>query len=253
MAPNLHARRFQENKFVNWLPQITTSTKASGDNIYFMRFLPSIVVVTGPSGCGKSTLLSKLLSQHPNTFSFSCSHTTRGPRPAEQHGSHYWFIDQTSFQSMINKGEFVEYAQFGDHFYGTSKGELDRIKGMGRVAVLDVDRQGVESLKKEPLVSSTAMFIFIKPPSFEDLKSRLLGRKTESEASLKKRLDIAEHDLEWAEQRPSTNPGYWDKVIVNDQVQKAYEELEEAIFGERVSGSGTWDDKVSSTTPLIKE
>ena len=177
------------------------------------------IIITGPSGCGKSTLLDKLFTLHPHLFSFSVSHTTRLPRHSETHGKHYHFTNTASFEKMIENKEFVEFAQFSGNWYGTSKKELDGIKEGGRVAVLDVERQGVLSLKQ---TLPAARYVLIKPPDQQSLRTRLLGRGTETEESMQKRLDTALKDMKWAEEAVDL----FDMIIINDNIDEAYAKLE---------------------------
>lgn len=177
------------------------------------------IIITGPSGCGKSTLLDRLFSFHPHVFSFSVSHTTRLPRHSEIPGKHYHFTTKDSFDKMIENKEFVEFAQFSGNWYGTSKKELDGIREGGRVAVLDVERQGVLNLKQSLPV---ARCVLVKPPSQQSLKERLLGRGTETNDSMQKRLDTALKDMKWAEE----NMELFDTIIVNDDIDEAYAKLE---------------------------
>lgn len=184
------------------------------------------IIITGPSGCGKSTLLDKLFSTHPQSFSFSISHTTRLPRHSEADGKHYHFTSKDSFERMIENREFVEFAQFSGNWYGTSKKELDRIREGGRVAVLDVERQGVLSLKQ---ALPEARYILFKPPDQQSLRARLLARGTETEESLRKRLDTALKDMKWAEE----SIDLFDMVIINDNIDDAYARFEAFVMNKQ--------------------
>ncbi|XP_070186502.1 uncharacterized protein [Littorina saxatilis] len=177
------------------------------------------VVVSGPSGSGKSTLLTRLFKDYPDCFAFSVSHTTRKPRPGEEHGKDYYYVTMEEFEELIKNNGFLEHAQFSGNRYGTSKKSVQDILASGRLCVLDVEINGVKSIKAANM-NPTPRFIFVKPPTFESLKSRLQGRGTETDESLQKRLDTAKEAMDFAEQA-----GAYDHIIVNDDVDVAYEKL----------------------------
>ncbi|XP_056012273.1 uncharacterized protein LOC130052147 isoform X2 [Ostrea edulis] len=177
------------------------------------------IVISGPSGSGKSTLLTRLFEEFPNRFAFSVSHTTRKPRPKEEHGKDYFFVPMEEFEKMISEGSFLEHAQFSGNRYGTSKMAVDLIQRSGRLCVLDVEINGVKNIKRTDL---NAQYIFVKPPSLEALRKRLEGRGTETEESLLKRLNTAQEALEYADQ-----PGSYDHIIVNDDIDVAYGHLKQ--------------------------
>lgn len=177
-----------------------------------------IIVVAGPSGCGKSTLIKRLMKEIPS-LSFSVSHTTRPIRDGEEEGIDYHFIDGDKFQEMIEKKEFVEWANVHGKLYGTSFAELNRFEETsGKHLVLDIDVQGAMALKDR---KQEAKYIFIKPPSIEELKKRLEKRQSENEESLKLRVWNAKREIEYAQQ--------FDNVIVNDELEKAYSEFKTVI------------------------
>jgi len=180
------------------------------------------IVFCGPSGAGKSTLLKRLMNEFPKSFAFSVSHTTRNPRAGEVNGKDYNFTTKEEMLEKIKAGDFLEHAQFSGNYYGTSKQAVADVLKSGRICALDVDIQGVINLKKTDLNS---IFIFVKPPSIEELEKRLLDRKTETEESLKKRLDTAKIELEYEE----ANKDAFDHVITNDNLDRAYIELKEIL------------------------
>jgi guanylate kinase len=155
---------------------------------------PRPLVLCGPSGSGKSTLLKKMMEDFPDRFGFSISHTTRKPRPGEVHGQHYHFTTMDEMRQAVADGKFIESATFCGNMYGTSKAAVDAVAQQGKVCVLDIDVQGVKQIKNTEL---NPLYVFIKPPSLEELKSRLTGRKTESEESLTHRLKVASEELEY--------------------------------------------------------
>ncbi|KAJ8920001.1 hypothetical protein NQ315_006531 [Exocentrus adspersus] len=175
------------------------------------------LVICGPSGSGKSTLVKKMLEEFPDKFGFSVSHTTRQPRPGEEHGKHYHFVEAEDMKRAIDEGHFIEHAVFSGNRYGTSKAAVKTIAGQGKVCVLDIDVQGVKQVKNTDL---NPWSVFVKPPSLDSLRQRLTDRKTETEESLRKRLSIAEEEI-----RYGTTPGNFDIVIVNDDLERAYGEL----------------------------
>ncbi|KAF6734839.1 Guanylate kinase [Oryzias melastigma] len=182
---------------------------------------PRPVVLSGPSGAGKSTLLKKLMKDHEGVFGFSVSHTTRNPRPGEEDGKDYHFTTREAMQEGIDNGEFIENAEFSGNMYGTSKAAVEDVRAKNLICILDVDIQGVRRIKETDL---NPIYISIQPPSIEILEQRLRDRQTETEDSLQKRLEAARIDMEL-----SKEPGVFDVVIINDDLDRAYEELKEIL------------------------
>uniref|UniRef100_A0A914YH40 Guanylate kinase-like domain-containing protein n=1 Tax=Panagrolaimus superbus TaxID=310955 RepID=A0A914YH40_9BILA len=129
------------------------------------------IVLSGPSGGGKSTILKRAMKDHPDAFAFSVSHTTRDPRAGEVHGSDYWFVPRPEMEQMIDKGLFLEHAQFGGNLYGTSKKAVNDVQKSGKICVLDIELQGVKNIKKTDL---NPKYILIRAPSIEELVSSFL-------------------------------------------------------------------------------
>ncbi|KAK9473321.1 guanylate kinase/L-type calcium channel beta subunit [Dipodascopsis tothii] len=176
------------------------------------------------AGTGKSTLLKQLFAEFPDKFGFSVSHTTRKPRPGEEDGVAYHFVERSAFDELVAANAFLEHAEFSGNCYGTSvKAVRDVAAQGGRLCILDIDMQGVKSVKATDL---NARFLFLAPPSLATLRERLEGRGTESAESVQKRMDQAEKEMAFAE------TGAHDKIIVNDDLDKAYAELKEFIFAE---------------------
>ncbi|XP_073846543.1 guanylate kinase isoform X1 [Musca autumnalis] len=185
---------------------------------------PRPVVVCGPSGSGKSTLLNRLFKEFPNTFGFSVSHTTRKPRPGEEDGVHYNFVEREDMEKAIANGEFIESATFSGNMYGTSKEAVRKVQSAGKVCILDIEPQGVEQVKKTDL---NPILIFNNPPSIEALEERLRKRNTETEETLKKRLDAAATEIAYG-----LTPGNFHKIINNVDIDEAYEQFREYIVAE---------------------
>lgn len=150
--------------------------------------------------------------------------TTRNPRNGEENGREYHFVSREEFVEGIEKGKFLEHAEFSGNLYGTSFKAVQDVQTAGKICILDIEMQGVKNVKNSDL---KARFVFIKPPSLESLEQRLRSRNTDSEESILKRLAIAKEELLYAE-----TPGVHDRIIVNDDLDRAYSELKEFIFGD---------------------
>lgn len=182
------------------------------------------IVISGPSGTGKSTLLQKLFDEFNGLFGFSVSSTTRKPREGEVKGKHYNFVSVEEFEKMIEEKKFLEWAQFSGNYYGTTFESVKKVLDSSKICILDIDMQGVKSVINTDL---NARFLFIAPPSFDVLKQRLCTRGTESEEVVNKRLAAAVAEMEYAK------TGVHEKIIINDDLEKAYLELKEFIFEEQ--------------------
>jgi len=180
-----------------------------------------LIILTAPSGAGKTTIKTALL-ERMDALGFSISATTRQKREGEVDGTDYYFLKPEEFKSKITNDEFVEYEEvYTDQFYGTLKSELQRNWDLGKTVVLDIDVQGAFSIKEK--FPHNSYVIFIQPPSMETLKKRLLGRKTESEASLRKRIAKAEQEMQHAES--------FDSFIINDDLDLAVLESVDLVNG----------------------
>ncbi len=177
-----------------------------------------LIVLTGPSGAGKGTLLKAMIEQHPELY-LSISATTRSPRPGEVHGQHYYFLDRPQFERMVAQGQFLEWAEFAGNCYGTPRQSVEAQIQAGRVVVLEIELEGARQIRSS---FPDACRIFIMPPSFEALESRLRGRGTESDDVVAQRLHRARAEIEAA--------GEFDIQIVNDDFAQALRELESAFF-----------------------
>ncbi|KAF3074967.1 hypothetical protein CFAM422_002742 [Trichoderma lentiforme] len=180
------------------------------------------IVVSGPSGVGKGTLYGLLFERHPDTFCLSVSHTTRDPRPGEEHAVHYHFVKMEDFEDLIAKDGFVEHAKYGRNRYGTSKMTIEEQTKKGKVVLLDIEMEGVKQIKNSGI---DARYIFVSPPSIETLEQRLRGRGTETEQSIQERLAQAQKELDF-----SKTPGVHDIIIVNDDLEASYKKFEEFVY-----------------------
>mmetsp|Transcript_3748 Transcript_3748/g.4263 ORF Transcript_3748/g.4263 Transcript_3748/m.4263 type:complete len:377 (+) Transcript_3748:65-1195(+) len=180
------------------------------------------LVVCGPSGVGKGTVIDCLRKRFPsNIFGFSISHTTRQPRPGEIHGQHYYFTIIGDMQRAIDQDKFIEHALVHGNYYGTSKEIIEVLQGEDKITILDIDMQGVKSVKRSAVA---AKFIFIAPPSMIDLENRLRGRGTETEEAIQKRLGNAVKEMEYGQQ-----DGEFDRIFINHDVESTVDEMIEIL------------------------
>ena len=179
-----------------------------------------VVVVTGPSGAGKGTLERVVLERMPE-LALAISATTRPRRASEKDGREYWFISDEEFDERIRDGEFLEWVNFvSDHRYGTPRSEIDRIRELGKVPVLDMEIEGALHVRE---TVPGAVTVFVDAPSFAELERRLRERATESSGEIDERLALAREQQKHA--------GEFDHVIVNDDVERAASELEAIVRG----------------------
>eukprot|EP00980_Cylindrotheca_fusiformis_P019712 scaffold6886_cov106-Cylindrotheca_fusiformis.AAC.1 len=179
-----------------------------------MTDLPKPVVFCGPSGVGKGTLIDLLMKKFPDSFGFSVSHTTRKPREGEIDGKHYHFTTVDDIKKEIDAGKFVEYAEVHGNYYGTSIASVEAVQSAGKICVLDIDIQGVMKVKESSL---SPRYLFIAPPSMDQLEKRLRGRGTETEESIKKRLGNAAKELEYGQ-----GEGNFDRIFVNNDLDETF-------------------------------
>lgn len=164
------------------------------------------------------------MKDYPKDFGFSVSHTTREPRPGEEEGVDYFYRDKDSVAKMIERGEMLEYATvFGKDTYGTSVSSVQSVLDDHRNCILDIDIQGVLSVK-ESQMRDAAIYIFIAPPSMDILEARLRGRGTESEEKIERRLNTARKEIVYMDKE-----NFWDAVLVNDDLEKCYTKLVSTI------------------------
>ena len=172
-----------------------------------------LYIVSAPSGAGKTSLVKALLKNDP-AIRLSVSYTTRPPRPGETDGRDYHFVTRQRFEEMLADGEFLEHAEVYGNFYGTSKGSISRDLLAGHDVLLEIDWQGAEQVRAH---FPEAASIFILPPSFAALRTRLAGRGQDSDEVIERRLAAAAHDVAHA--------GAFDYIIVNDDFDHALQDL----------------------------
>ena len=179
-----------------------------------------VVIFSAPSGAGKSTIVNHLLQLHPE-LEFSISATSRAPRGSERHGVEYYFFSADEFRQMIAEDKFVEHEEvYPGSFYGTLRSEVERIWAKGHVIIFDIDVQGGVNLKR--IFGEQAFSVFIQAPSVDVLRERLIGRGTDSQEAIEKRVAKAASEMEFA-------AGKFDYVLVNDDLQTAKAEAEKVI------------------------
>jgi guanylate kinase len=181
-----------------------------------------IIIITAPSGAGKTSIVKYLLQKHPDQLAFSVSATTRTARPNETDGKDYYFLSPEQFRKHINNNDFMEWEMvYEGKYYGTLKSDIERIWKEGKTPVLDIDVKGAIHIQQQ--CNGNSFSVFIEPPGVETLLERLKNRGTETEGSLKARVDKANYEL--------TFKNHFDVCILNDNLWKACEETEQLVFG----------------------
>ena len=180
-----------------------------------------LIIFSAPSGTGKSTIINWLMQEHSELkMAFSISCTSRAPRGTERNGVEYFFLTPDEFRSRIEAGEFLEYEEvYTDRYYGTLKSQVERQCDAGQNVVFDVDVKGGCNIKQH--YGDKALSIFIMPPSVEELRRRLEARATDAPEVIDQRIARAEFEIGFADK--------FDKVVVNDDLEKAKKEVLEII------------------------
>lgn len=186
--------------------------------------MSAVFVITGPSGVGKGTLIRALFERVPE-LELSVSATTRRPRPGETQGVDYHFLSDGEFDRLVHAGEFVEWAEYSGRRYGTLRAELEDRVNAGRPVVLEIEVQGARQVRR---TVPEAIQVFIAPPSAETLQLRLVGRGTDSQDEIARRLAVAREELAAQDE--------FRYVVVNDRLEDAVERLE-AIVRESLRAS----------------
>ncbi|ARC86995.1 guanylate kinase [Clostridium argentinense CDC 2741] len=185
-----------------------------------MRVKGQLLVISGPSGAGKGTVCKSLLEK--NDIWISVSATTRKPRNGEIDGVNYFFIDKDEFLAKIDSNDFLEYAEVYGNYYGTPKSKVFEVLESGKDVILEIDIQGALKIKS---AYPDGVFIFILPPSMEELRYRITNRGSETPESLKTRLNSAYEEISFASK--------YDYAVINDEVNEAVKKIESIITAEK--------------------
>ena len=202
-----------------------------------------LVVVSGFSGAGKGTLMQVLLEQHKEEYALSVSATTRAPRPGEQEGVSYFFVSDNQFQQMIDEDEFIEYARYVEHSYGTPKAFVEKNLSQGKNVILEIEIQGALKVKEK---YPEAVLVFITAPDAHTLHDRLAGRGTEAAEVIAARLARANEEAEGIES--------YDYLVVNDTIERASALLHTLISNVRTGQDGENEAyRVCANMDLIRQ
>lgn len=177
-----------------------------------------IIVIVAPSGSGKTTIANMLLRDF-DQVQFSTSATTRKPRSGEQDGREYHFLSEDEFDELIEQNGFLEWEAYSGHRYGTLRSEVDKLVESGYFPLLDIEVKGALNVKQ--MYGADCIAIFIKPPSLDELKRRLINRKSETEEQVQARLEEAKKELQYANE--------FDYVVVNDDLDEAYSQVKQIV------------------------
>ena len=180
-----------------------------------------LTVVSGFSGAGKGTVMKRLIQKYDD-YALSISVTTRKPREGERDGIEYFFKTKEEVETMIENDEFLEYARYVDNYYGTPRFYVEEMLAKGKNVILEIEIQGAMQIKSK---NPEAVLVFVTPPSFEELRNRLVGRGTET-------ADVIESRLKRASEEAEGMPSY-DYILVHDQVEDCVDRLHQIILSER--------------------
>lgn len=192
-----------------------------------------LLVVSGPAGAGKGTICKAFMERNPRTY-LSISATTRKPRPIETEGVNYYFITKEQFQDMIDHDGLLEYACFCGNYYGTPKAAVEEKLSQGIDVILEIEVQGAMKVKEK---YPQGVFLFVLPPSMQELRNRIIGRGTETMEIIEERLKTAAWEFD--------HISNYDYILLNNDIDEAVKDFENIIAAEKV--------KVSRNLDLIKE
>ena len=184
-----------------------------------------LMVFSGPSGCGKGTVLKEFFAQGGEAF-LSVSATTRAPRPGEENGVHYFFLQKEEFERMIVQGEILEHASYCGNYYGTPRGPVYERLERGENVILEIEVQGALQIREK---CPEAVLVFVLPPSLKELERRLVDRNTEDRETVDRRLSAAAEEIRMAYQ--------YDYVVVNDALDDAVQELKTIFAAEKLKAA----------------
>ena len=203
-----------------------------------------VTVLSGFSGAGKGTIMKHLLEEYPNRYNLSISATTRNKRIGEEDGREYFFKTRDEFEEMIRNDELLEYAEFSGNYYGTPKEYVNRLVDEGKDVLLEIEVNGALQVRK---LFPDSVLLFVTPPSADALKSRLVGRKTESMEEIENRLSISSKE--------SLLMGKYDYLIVNDEIGAAVKEVHDIIECEilRTGRNSAMIEKMQKELSLYKK
>ena len=201
-----------------------------------------LTVVSGFSGAGKGTLMKALLMKYD--YELSISATTRSPREGEEHGREYFFLTREEFESMIETGKLIEWAEYVGNYYGTPKEYVEQRLNEGKDVILEIEIQGALKVRE---IFPDALLLFVTPPNITELKSRLVGRGTESMETIMKRLARASEEANFME--------HYDYIIVNDDLDECVETTHQVIMNEhyKVSQNKNFIEAITAELKAMKE
>lgn len=179
-----------------------------------------IIIISAPSGTGKSTIINRIMGDPSLDLQFSISATSRPPRAGEAHGVNYYFFTEEDFRRAVAADLFVEWEEvYPGRFYGTLRSEIDRITSEGHNVIMDVDVKGGINIRR--MMGDDALAVFVKPPTVEALRERLVARATDSPEQIDQRVAKAEYEMGFAPQ--------FDRVVINDDLHVAVEEVRRLV------------------------
>ncbi|AGF55050.1 MULTISPECIES: guanylate kinase [Clostridium] len=200
-----------------------------------------LIIISGPSGAGKGTICKSFMERNEDVV-LSVSATTRSPRKGEVEGVNYYFMSKEEFKDKIKSNDFLEYAEVYDNYYGTPKSNVEEVLESGKDVILEIDIQGALKVKEN---TQEGVFVFILPPSMEELKQRIINRGSETQESLMKRFKSAYKEINFVSK--------YNYAVVNDEVELAVEKLEAIIAAEKCRVDRIKDNILDSKEGEIHE